>query len=69
MGHKNNTSNNNTSVQLAVIQSTAVVALAQTVSQVGVVSNGKIKSADISSTNQVGKNGSVVSTTTVSLKF
>jgi len=36
---------------------------------VGVVSNGKIKSADISSTNKVGKKGEVVSTTTVSLKL
>jgi predicted solute-binding protein len=60
---------NNTAVQLSVVQSTTVVALAQTVSQVGVVSNGKIKSADISSTNKVGKKGNVVSTTTVSLKF
>jgi hypothetical protein len=60
---------NNTAVQLSVIQSTTIVALTQTVSQVGVVSNGKIKSADISSTNKVGKKGKVVSTTTVSLKF
>ena len=60
---------NNTAVQLSVIQSTAVVALAQTVATAGVVSNGKIKSADISSTNKVGKKGNVVSTTTVSLKF
>jgi hypothetical protein len=60
---------NNTAVQLSVIQSTTMVALTQTVSQVGVVSNGKIKSADISSTNKVGKKGKVVSTTTVSLKF